>query len=66
MKTRLMLKRMESHFAMIYKIEPKCVEEVLKEESWILMMQEELNQFKRNNGQTLVPKPDGKPIVQIK
>ena len=57
-----MLKGMESHFAMIYKIEPKCVE-VLKEESWILMMQEERNQFRRNNVWTLVPKPYGKSII---
>ncbi|GJR59339.1 retrovirus-related pol polyprotein from transposon TNT 1-94 [Tanacetum coccineum] len=37
------------------KMEPKKLIEALKEEGWIIAMQEELNQFKRNKVWTLVP-----------
>ena len=39
------------------KEEPKKVEEALLDPDWILAMQEELNQFQRNNVWKLVPKP---------
>ncbi|EOY16659.1 Uncharacterized protein TCM_035484 [Theobroma cacao] len=40
--------------AFISHIEPKSFEEAEKEESWILAMQEELEQFERNHVWTLV------------
>nr|GEU48677.1 retrovirus-related Pol polyprotein from transposon TNT 1-94 [Tanacetum cinerariifolium] len=40
--------------------------EPLKEEGWIIVMQEELNQFERNKVWTLVPKPHGKTIIRTK
>jgi len=38
-------------------IEPSTVDEVLLDDGWILAMQEELNQFQRNDVWDLVPKP---------
>ncbi|GJV12694.1 retrovirus-related pol polyprotein from transposon TNT 1-94 [Tanacetum coccineum] len=38
-------------------MEPKKLIEALKEEGWIIAMQQELNQFERNKVWTLVPKP---------
>ncbi|GKF45439.1 retrovirus-related pol polyprotein from transposon TNT 1-94, partial [Tanacetum coccineum] len=48
------------------KIEPKKLIEALEEEGWIIAMQEELNQFKRNKVWTLVPKPYSKTIIGTK
>ncbi|GKB84565.1 hypothetical protein Tco_0956837 [Tanacetum coccineum] len=42
-------------FYFISTIEPKNVNEALKDESWIIAMQEELNQFIANNVWELVP-----------
>ncbi|GJV96968.1 retrovirus-related pol polyprotein from transposon TNT 1-94 [Tanacetum coccineum] len=41
----------------LYKMEPKKLIKALEEEGWIIAMQEEMNQFKRNNVCTLVHKP---------
>jgi len=38
-------------------IEPTIVDEALSDDGWILAMQEELNQFQRNDVWDLVPKP---------
>ncbi|GJR55888.1 retrovirus-related pol polyprotein from transposon TNT 1-94 [Tanacetum coccineum] len=48
------------------KIEPKRLIEALKEEGWIIAMQEELNKFERNKVWTLVPLPNGKTISGTK
>ncbi|GJR26772.1 hypothetical protein Tco_1103004 [Tanacetum coccineum] len=47
-------------------MEPKKLIEALKEEGWIIAMQEKLNQFERNKVWTLVPKPHGKTIIGTK
>ncbi|GKC13974.1 retrovirus-related pol polyprotein from transposon TNT 1-94 [Tanacetum coccineum] len=47
-------------------IKPKILIEALKEEGWIISMQEELNQFERNKVWTLVPLPNGKTIIGTK
>ncbi|GKC36644.1 retrovirus-related pol polyprotein from transposon TNT 1-94 [Tanacetum coccineum] len=47
-------------------IEPKKLIEALKEEGWIIAMQEELNQFERNKVWNLVPIPHGKTIIETK
>ncbi|KAA0056418.1 gag-pol polyprotein [Cucumis melo var. makuwa] len=44
-------------------MQPTSIENALKDEYWINVMQEELLQFKRNNVWTLVPKPDGGNVV---
>ena len=47
-------------------IEPTTVNEALSDDGWILAMQEELNQFQRNDVWDLVPKPSQKNIIGTK
>ncbi|KAL0537384.1 hypothetical protein IC582_026362 [Cucumis melo] len=47
-------------------IEPTSIENALKDEYSINVMQEELLQFKRNNVWTLVPKPNGATVIGTK
>ena len=47
-------------------IEPTTVDEALSDDGWILAMQEELNQFQRNDVWDLVPKPPQKKIIGTK
>ena len=46
-------------------IEPKKVDEALKDEFWVLVKQEELNQFERNEVWTLVPRPKTTNVIGI-
>jgi len=46
-------------------IEPATVDKVLSDDGWILAMQEELNQFQRNDVWDLVPKCNT-PFSQLK
>nr|GEV40474.1 copia protein [Tanacetum cinerariifolium] len=48
------------------KLEPKNVNEALGDESWIVAMQEELNQFIANDVWELVPKPRNMTIIGTK
>jgi len=41
-------------------IEPTKVDEALTDDGWLIAMQDELNQFKRNDVWDLVPKPEHK------
>ena len=41
----------------IYKIEPKTVKIALDHSDWLQAMQEELNEFERNNVWRLIPTP---------
>ncbi|GKC14362.1 hypothetical protein Tco_1011144 [Tanacetum coccineum] len=47
-------------------IEPKNVNEALEDESWIVAMQEELNQFIANDVWELVPQPKNMKIIGTK
>nr|GEW42468.1 retrovirus-related Pol polyprotein from transposon TNT 1-94 [Tanacetum cinerariifolium] len=47
-------------------MKPKKLIKALKEEGWIIAMQEELNQFERNKFWTLVLKPHGKTTIETK
>jgi len=47
-------------------IEPTKVDETLADDGWILAMQDELNQFKRNDVWDLVSKPEHKNIIGTK
>ncbi|XP_052291943.1 uncharacterized protein LOC127900768, partial [Citrus sinensis] len=49
-----------------FQIEPKSFEDAENDESWIMAMQEELNQFERNNVWELVPKPEHQSIIGTK
>jgi hypothetical protein len=45
------------HYSFVSSIEPFRVEEALQDSDWVLAMQEELNNFKRNEVWSLVPRP---------
>ena len=53
-------------FCFVSTIEPKNINEAIKDESWIIAMQEELNQFVRNDVWTLVPPPRSQTIIGTK
>ena len=52
--------------AFISQIEPKNVEEALTDNDWIIAMEEELNQFERNQVWDLVPRPNNHPVIGSK
>jgi hypothetical protein len=47
-QTRLRLASFYEHFLLVSSIEPKKVDEALKDVDWVNAMHEELNNFKRN------------------
>ncbi|GJR23897.1 retrovirus-related pol polyprotein from transposon TNT 1-94 [Tanacetum coccineum] len=53
-------------FCFISTIEPKDVKEALKDESWVVAMQEELNQFVANDVWELVPLPISQSVIGTK
>ncbi|GJR02073.1 retrovirus-related pol polyprotein from transposon TNT 1-94 [Tanacetum coccineum] len=53
-------------FCFISTIEPKNINEALKDENWVMPMQEELNQFKINDVWELVPNPMDMTIIGTK
>ncbi|GJV89306.1 retrovirus-related pol polyprotein from transposon TNT 1-94 [Tanacetum coccineum] len=53
-------------FCFISTIKPKNVNEALKDESWVVAMQEELNQFLANDVWELVPLPVSQSIIGTK
>ncbi|WJX83409.1 hypothetical protein P8452_66072 [Trifolium repens] len=55
-----------SNACFVSTIEPKNVKEALTDECWVNAMQEELNEFKRNEVWDLVPRPDGVNIIGTK
>ncbi|KAH9671118.1 hypothetical protein KPL70_017229 [Citrus sinensis] len=54
------------HAAFISQIEPKSFADAENDESWIMAMQKELNQFERNNVWELVPNPEHQSIIGTK
>ncbi|GMI76746.1 hypothetical protein HRI_001343900 [Hibiscus trionum] len=63
--TRSSLKLM-NHVAFLSCIEPKNIKEALKDDFWILAMQEELNQFERSKVWTLVERPNNQSTIGTK
>jgi hypothetical protein len=55
--TRSRLTNFCEHYSFVSSIEPFRVEEALQDPDWVLAMQEELNNFKRNEVWSLVPRP---------
>ena len=47
-KTRSSFRNICNHLVFLSQIEPKCFEDAKNDEFWINVMQEELNQFERN------------------
>ncbi|KAH9724358.1 CCHC-type domain-containing protein [Citrus sinensis] len=64
--TRSSLRNTCEHAAFIYQIKPKSFADAENDESWIMAMQEELNQFERNNVWELVPNPEHQSIIGTK
>jgi hypothetical protein len=54
------------HYSFVSFVEPMCVEKALKGPDWLLAMQEELNNFTRNDVWALEPPPKNKNIIGIK
>jgi hypothetical protein len=55
--TRSRLANFCEHYSFVSSIEPFTVEEALQDLDWVLAMKEELNNFKRNEVWSLVPRP---------
>jgi hypothetical protein len=51
------------HYSFVSSIEPFTIEEALQDPNWVLAMQEELNNFKRNEVWSLVPHPKQNVVV---
>ncbi|KAH9716703.1 hypothetical protein KPL71_021554 [Citrus sinensis] len=64
--TRSSLRNTCEHAAFISQIEPKSFVDAENDGSWIMTMQEELNQFERNKVWELVPKPEHQSIIGTK
>ncbi|KAH9802197.1 hypothetical protein KPL71_001280 [Citrus sinensis] len=64
--TRSSLRNTCEHAAFISQIEPKSFADAENDESWIMAMQEELNQIERNNVWELVPNPEHQFIIGTK
>ncbi|XP_019226340.1 PREDICTED: uncharacterized protein LOC109207804 [Nicotiana attenuata] len=56
----------KSHVALISQLEPKKVDEALKDAHWISSMKKELDQFERNKVRELVPRPSNSSIIGTK
>ena len=54
------------HVVFVSHIEPKNVNDALNDSNWIVVMQDELNQFTRNDVWFLVPKTDNMNIIGTK
>jgi hypothetical protein len=56
--TRSHLAKFCQYFSFVSSIEPAKVEKALEDEDWMMAMQEELNNFERNQVWTLVERPN--------
>src|SRR4051812_5740836 len=66
-RTRAFLKNnAEGQLGLVSLIEPTFVDQALEDADWIISMQEELNQFTRNDVWDLVPRPKGFNIIGTK
>ncbi|GJW27607.1 retrovirus-related pol polyprotein from transposon TNT 1-94 [Tanacetum coccineum] len=66
LKTVSQAQNKSNFFCFISTIEPKNINGALKDENWVMAMQEELNQFKKNDVWELVPNPMDMTIIGSK
>ena len=64
--TRSSISNFYRNTAFVSKVEPKSIEEALKDEKWVDAMHEKLNQFARNDVWLLVPKTDEMNVIGSK
>jgi len=64
--TRSSISNFCRHTAFVSQVEPMSIEEALKDEKWVEVMHEELNQFARNDVWFMVPKTDEMNIIGFK
>ena len=55
-----------SHLIFLSYIEPRNINKVLNDEFWFLVMQDELNNFDRNNVWDLIPRPNDCSVIGTK
>jgi len=65
-RTRSSMQNNIAFSCFVSQIEPKKIDEALDDSHWLLAMQEELNQFVRNDVWELVPKPKDTSIIGTK
>ena len=65
-QTRSRLASFCEHFSFVSSIEPKKIEEALMDVDWVNKMQEELNNFTRNQVCDLVKRPKGYNVIGTK
>ena len=65
-RTRSPFQNIYNFHAFLFQLEPKYFLEAESNESWMMAMQEELNQFKRNQVWELVPRPTHQSIIRTK
>ncbi len=65
-RTRSSLRNTSNYLAFVSQIEPKSLEEAEKDDNWMNAMQEELNQFERNEVWTLMKRPPNVSIIGTK
>ena len=64
--TRSSLRYICDNLAFISQIEPNNLNDAIVYENWVMAMQEELNQFERNEVWELVPKPNDQSVIGTK
>ena len=66
MRTRRATEDECNYSGFLSEMEPKKVEEALQDLDWVIDMQEELNQFERQNLWNLVPRPKDKSVIPVR
>ncbi|GKA17124.1 retrovirus-related pol polyprotein from transposon TNT 1-94 [Tanacetum coccineum] len=60
---RSQARNQSNFFCFLSSVEPKNIKEVIKDEIWIMAIQEELNQFVTNDVWNLVPPPKNQTVI---